>query len=98
MTLNYLRSWFFVDLISVIPFDVLFSFGNINKVARFTRIGKIYRLLKMTKIVRLVKIIKVENKIIQFLEQMLKIGAGTERLIYLLVTYFVLLHVTCCVW
>ena len=56
-----MTSWFPIDIISVVPFDFIFSMGGFNKMSRFTRIGKIYKLLKMLKIVRLIKIVKINN-------------------------------------
>lgn len=83
---------------SVIPFDQLYAFGNINKISRFTRIGKIYKLVKMMKIVRLVKIVKVNNKLVRNMSDLLKIGAGTERLLFLVLSFVALQHVTSCLW
>lgn len=77
---------------------MIFSYGSVNRVARFARIGKIYRLIRMTKIVRLIKIVKVTNKLAKHFSDVLKIGAGQERLVYLLITFFVLQHVTACLW
>jgi hypothetical protein len=59
IAMNYMKTWFFVDLISVIPFDLIFSIGNMNRIARFTRLGKLYKIIRMTKMVRLLKIAKV---------------------------------------
>jgi Ion transport protein len=95
---NYLKTWFIIDMSSVIPFDQLYQFGNINKISRFTRIGKIYKLIKMMKIVRLIKIVKVNNKLVKNLSEILKISAGTERLTYLIISFFALQHVTACLW
>lgn len=52
----------------------------------------------MTKIIRLIKIVKVNNKLAKHLSDLLKMGAGSERLIYLIITFFGLLHVTSCMW
>ena len=52
---SYFLTWFVVDFISVIPLDVLFTYGNLSKFVRFSRIGKIYRLIKVTKMIRLVQ-------------------------------------------
>ena len=99
ISVKYLSTWFPVDIISVIPFDLMFAMmGNLNKVARFSRIGKMYKLIRMLKIIRLVKIIKVNNKLARHLSDMLKIGAGTERLVYVVLSLFVLQHVTACLW
>lgn len=83
---------------SIIPFDVIYQVGGFNKIARISRISKIYKLVRMTKIIRLIKIVKVKNKFVRHLADILKIGAGTERLIYMLITFFVLQHITACIW
>jgi hypothetical protein len=72
--------------------------GNFNRIARFTRIGKFYKIIRMTKMVRLLKIAKVRNKLVQNLSEILKIGVGFERLMFLVVIFFVLLHVIACLW
>lgn len=44
----------------------------------------------MSKIIRIIRIVKIKNKLARHLAELLKIGAGTERLIYLLITFFAL--------
>lgn len=85
-------------MLSIIPFDTIFQFGNVNKLTRFSRIGKMYKLIRFTKILRFVRLMKVKHKMVRHLGDMLKIGAGTERLIYLLITFFILQHVIACLW
>lgn len=53
IAVNYLFGWFFIDFITVIPFDVIFQFGQISRMARFARIGKIQRLFKVFKLASL---------------------------------------------
>ena len=86
---KYLSTWFIFDLISVIPFDSIFSFGNVNRIARFTRIGKLYKIIRILKILRLFKAVKVNDKVTKHLAKALKINAGMERLLYLLMIFFV---------
>ena len=87
---KYFTTWFSVDIVSIIPFDLIYTFGNFNKISRFSRIGKIYKLIRMLKIVRLIKIIKINNTIARHLAEYLKINAATERLMYLVLLFFVL--------
>ncbi len=63
--MDYLKSWFFIDLISVIPFDLIFAYTSINRVARLTRIGKLAKIIRMIKMVRLLKIAKVRSKLMK---------------------------------
>lgn len=53
MSKNYMKTWFTVDFISCLPLDLIFEYGSVGKIVRFSRIGKIYRLLKVTKMVNL---------------------------------------------
>ena len=87
---NYMRGWLFIDLVSVIPFDLIFDNSSINRVARFSRIGKIYRVIKITKLARLIKTVKVRNKLSKHLTEILKIGFGLERVLLMLITFLIL--------
>jgi Ion transport protein len=88
--LEYAKSWFLIDLISVIPFDVILMYGSVNKITRFARIGKLYKIIKMLRMIRMLKIVQVRNRFTKNLSEMLQIGAGFERLIYLVLIFFVL--------
>lgn len=80
-----------LDLISVLPFDIVFEYGNMSRIVRFSRIGKIYKLIRITKMVRLVQTVKLKkSKVSIFFNKILKLGAGFERILYLLVTFVIL--------
>jgi hypothetical protein len=98
IAINYLTTWCFIDLTSVIPFDYLFNVGNFNKISRFTRIGKISRLIRLAKILRVMKVAKVNKKVAKNIGDSLKISATTERLLLLLLSFLTMLHVICCTW
>ncbi len=56
--MDYIFGWFFIDLVSVVPFDVIFATsGSFNRVARFTRIGKLYKIIRLSKMIRILKIV-----------------------------------------
>jgi hypothetical protein len=95
---TYFKSWFFIDLISIIPFDIILMYGNVNRIARFSRIGKLYKIIRMTKMIRLLKIAKVRNKLVKDLSNVLKIGVGFERLLFMMIIFFLLVHVIACFW
>ena len=98
MASEYLKTWFFIDLISVIPFDLIMMINGANKNARFTRIGKFYKIIRMIKMVRLLKIARVRNNLVKNISEVLKIGVGFERLLLLFVVFLVLVHVLGCLW
>ncbi len=53
IVINYLKTWFIIDLVSVVPISYLIPQNsptqNINQLSRIARIPKIYRLVKLTK-------------------------------------------------
>jgi hypothetical protein len=63
--MGYIKTWFFIDLISIIPFDLLVSYSNVNRITRFARIGKLAKIVRMIKMVRLIKIAKVRSKLMK---------------------------------
>ena len=57
---TYLKGWFSIDLISILPISYLFESSNTgyNKLARIARLPKLYRLARMMKMVRMLKMVK----------------------------------------
>ncbi len=104
IVMNYLKTWFSVDLISVIPLSYIKgstgNFAGINQLSRISKVSKIYRLLKLTKIFRMVKIIKKGNvnRITKYFLEKLKVNANIERLIYFILAFLLLNHLAACDW
>lgn len=98
--MRYLTTWFLVDVISVFQFDLFLDAGisNVNQLTRISRIGKFYKILKMTRIFKMLRIVRVKNKLARHLHDVLKIGAGNERLLFLIIMFLVLVHVLACAW
>ena len=65
IAINYLKGWFIIDLVSIIPFDFLFQGKtNVTAVAKFARIGRLYKLIRMTRLAKLLKLLKSKNTIV----------------------------------
>ena len=77
---------------------MILLYGNVNRVARFTRIGKLYKIIRMAKMIRLLKIAKVRNKLVKDLSDILRISVGVERLLFLLIIFLLLVHIIACFW
>jgi len=58
ISLNYLTGWFTIDILSIIPFDMVFKKSEFNKLARVARVGRLYKLVKLTKLIRILKVMK----------------------------------------
>ena len=55
---EYLRGWFSIDLLSIVPFDAIFKAGDFNSMARVARVGRLYKLAKLTKLFRVFKMMQ----------------------------------------
>lgn len=96
--MGYIKSWFFIDLISIIPFDLILSYANVNRITRFTRIGKLAKIVRMFKMVRLLKFAKVRSKLMKNFQQVVQIAAGFDRLLFMMLIFLILIHVIACFW
>jgi hypothetical protein len=81
-----------------VPFDLIFLNGDFNKLVRFARIGKLYKIIRMARMVRMLKIVKERNKMVKYLNEILKIGVGFERLLFMMLIFLVLQHIAACIW
>jgi hypothetical protein len=90
IALSYIKSWFLIDIVSIVPFDVFFIDGSYNRLVRIARIGKLYKIIRMARMVRMLKIVKERNKLVKYLNEILKIGVGFERLLFMMLIFLVL--------
>jgi len=95
---KYLSGWFLIDLISIIPFDILFSELHLNGLVRFVRIGKLYKLIKITRLLRLLKILKEQKRFFRILNEYMQLGLGFERLIFFSMMSLIAIHIVTCLW
>ena len=97
---NYLKGWFTIDLLAIIPFDVILSNlqSNANGILRIARVGRLYKLVKLTRLLRILKIMKEKSKLMKYLNDFLKIGHSLERLLFFLIIFFILCHIASCLW
>ena len=58
---KYLKGWFFIDFIAIVPFDKILSSGSFNSLVRFTRIGRLSKLIKLTRLLRVLKILNTKK-------------------------------------
>jgi hypothetical protein len=96
IALNYLKGWFIIDLLSIVPFDKLLNFNNVNAIAKFARIGRLYKIIRMTRLAKLLKLIKSKNTIVTQFSTKLKIDHGMERLVFLAFFLIFFFHMSSC--
>jgi hypothetical protein len=95
---SYLKTWFFVDIVSIIPLDEALNKVSYNRLVRLARVPKLYKLVKMSRLVRMLKILQDRNRLVKYLGEVFKIGIGFERLLFFILLTFVLCHIAACLW
>ena len=93
---KYLHGWFPIDLLAIIPFDLLINASDFNQMFKVARFGRLYKLIKLTRLLRILKIMKDKSSLIKYLNDILKIGLGFERLFFFLLMFFILCHLVSC--
>jgi hypothetical protein len=100
ITLNYLKTWFFLDILAIFPFEWVLSADsnqNINAYFKLTRIPRIYRLIRMARMIQMVKKIR-HNKYVERLQEYFQLNAGIRRVLTFLCTVIVCVHIMGCFW
>lgn len=103
IAINYLTSWFFIDLASSIPFSFILQddsekgFISLVKVSRLPKLGRLLRLFKLIRSFRLFK--KKENVLVGVHRRYFSIlMPAITRLVQSLFVTFVIIHIISCFW
>lgn len=64
---QYIKGWFLIDILAIIPFDVFFGGSDVNQVVRIARIGRMYKLVKLARLIRVLKIAKDKSKFLMYI-------------------------------
>ena len=96
VAINYLKSWFVLDLVATFPFYALGS----SQVFQLTQLVRIPRLLKMFRLLRLMKLLRAYRlkRLFEKFEHSPKIHQGFLRLFKLAMLSLCFSHITCCLW
>lgn len=89
---EYIQSWLIVDIVSITPFDSIFHDDKEDSSNRALK------LIRMTRLLRIIKIVKERSKILKYLNEILKISEGFERLFYFMIIFVLLCHIVTCCW
>jgi hypothetical protein len=108
---TYLKGWFLIDLISIVPFELLTNIliesevtddesvsPKVNQLVRITRISKLYKLVKILKLMRLFKWVKKRKEISKKVLSVVKTGAAIDRVIFFFMTLLIMCHFFGCLW
>ena len=71
---------------------------NINDLVRLAKIGRLYKLIKLTKLLRVLKIVKERSKLLKYVREVVKLGFGFERLVFMTIIFLLVTHIIACLW
>jgi hypothetical protein len=106
IVINYLTSWFAVDILSLVPINLITDGFNcstttkLNKLAKVIRIPRLYKLFKLTRLFRMLKIMRGSKigKITKFILDKFKVDRNIERFIIFIFLFLILNHLSACFW
>ena len=111
IAMKYLGGWFWIDFISIIPFDlVLTAFtmqetdsgghrgSGVNNLVRVSKMGKITKIIRLLRLVKVVKIFKNKERLTAHFSKTLQVNSGTERLAFSGMIFIFMSHIFACAW
>ena len=91
---RYLRTWFFVDFISVFPFEGVLALSSLESFGDSVKILRVAKLLKLIKMTRVLKSLRILNR----WEARVSINYGLVHLCMLLTALVFMSHWYACLW
>ena len=96
IAIHYIKTWFFLDLISIAPISLIFQ-RDYASLAKLARIPRLYKLIKMVKIVNISKAINNKQSISK-VGKVIRQKSNIERLVLFLLLFLLCSHVLACIW
>ena len=98
IAIHYISTWFFIDVVAILPFNLIFETSDFGALARLTRVPRMYRLVRMFRLVRMLKIARRKGDMSKHLGKLASVGVGIERLLLFFITFVLFCHVITCFW
>lgn len=97
---RYIRTWFFIDLVSMTPFDLLevwFTDSSNPRVPKLFKFSELLRLLKIMNVIKMLKLIRRSGKFNEWLNG-LDINVNFIRMLKFQLLSLLLTHLMSCIW
>jgi hypothetical protein len=102
MALQYLKSWFFIDVVSSIPVDLILEWSQIGSDGGASNLGaaKILKTSKIVKTIRLAKMARMAKlaPLMERFEDTFDINRQTVKIMKLFILLIVISHFNACGW
>lgn len=100
---KYIKSWFFIDLISSIPLEFLYTSSpeSSTKISynRFIRIIRVSRLYKMLRLLRILKTLQLfRGNYLETFFLWAKLSFNYARMFIFIIAFIISVHVSGCFW
>lgn len=93
IVIHYLKGWFLIDLLSILPFDIVSLVANLDALSKFKAV-KVIRLLRLLKLMRVLK----ASRVFRRLEVNLSFRYQKLALCKFIVMMLLICHWLACLW
>lgn len=104
ITINYLKTWFVIDLLSALPLTLLSelafhkgTFGNSPDLVRLIRLLRSYRLFKIARFTHIIGILR-KMQVYKKFSSFINLNLGVIRLIKFFIILLISIHVAACIF
>jgi hyperpolarization activated cyclic nucleotide-gated potassium channel 2 len=100
---SYFKGWFFIDLITTIPFQLLEGAedeAQNSKALRLARLPRLYRLIRILRLLRVLKMLKIMtdsgNASSNALRKNMQVGQSIKKMFLIIVSILYITHIVSC--
>ncbi|KAF0717473.1 hypothetical protein As57867_002258, partial [Aphanomyces stellatus] len=95
---TYIKGWFFIDLISTLPIDLIGSlFSSSSGASQVLKSAKILRIFRLTRLFKLIRLLKI-GKVFKRIHDSVQLSPSTERLLKLITIMISFGHWCACIF
>lgn len=101
IALNYFKFWFWLDLLSILPFEYFFisSDSSYSKALKFAKVPKLYKMFKIAKLLRTLKLRRKGNSL---MGRLLRSFSSSDTIYFSILPFYlfglIIAHIFSCVW
>ncbi len=94
---SYLKMWFWIDIISCIPFDDFLNLLSTERTFSGLQITQVLKIVRMFRLLRILRVAKL-GVYLDKVEDHLSLSPVFFELFGLLAQVFFIVHISCCIW
>lgn len=100
IAVSYLKSWFFIDLLSSLPIEIIDSPHSSktedNKFINFLKVGRMYKIIRLIRLLKMLRLLKFNSTQFNFI--WITISSIKIQNIIFIAGLLVLIHIFSCLW